>query len=137
MVCDEAQHLKSNGKTTDAVCALLRKHGIHITETPQQNGYRDWYAVLRFARIELLCDNERLQFYVELMFSDDETLFALHSIVMFCNTTSTIHKSEGKQDRDYVQGCITISEHITRCFSSQGVAGPSATTLTMLSSQMV
>jgi SNF2 family DNA or RNA helicase len=66
VVCDEAHNLKSNGKTTNAVCALLRQHGIYITGTPQQNGYKDWFAAFRFARIEPFWNNEALfkQYFV-------------------------------------------------------------------------
>lgn len=64
----------------------LEPHSKMDIETGMQ-----YFALLARA----ICDNERLRFCTELV---DETLFALHSIVMFCNTTSTIHKSEGKQD---------------------------------------
>jgi SNF2 family DNA or RNA helicase len=58
VVCDEAHNLKGNGKTTDAVCALTRSHGMYISGTPQQNGYRDWFAAFRFARLEPFHNNE-------------------------------------------------------------------------------
>jgi hypothetical protein len=50
VLCDEAHRGKGDGSLAHSLYALRRKNTILLTATPQQNGYEDWFFLIKMAR---------------------------------------------------------------------------------------
>jgi SNF2 family DNA or RNA helicase len=50
VLCDEAHRGKGDRSLAHSLYALLRKNTILLTATPQQNGYQDWFFLIKMAR---------------------------------------------------------------------------------------